>query len=362
MTPLEQYAFGDDQGFKYPGEKGTGKESYLVRSRELPEQTTILGLLRYLVLQDQKMLKTDFQYTEEERARMKQYIGAESFSFSSNELQNFGYIHEISPVFLVNDKEEILIRNPFHNKAKSGYSPIQMEEGTTDTSAGNIALPKIGEYSAKDGYASGYYNLATGEIENNLFQTNLVSGNRKNAPTDSDEDGYFKRELKLLKKGYSFAVFADVEKLPENAIGYMGKKKCAFSIEMKKVDDIDHLWFPVKSPSFLQETKKVDDIDLVGMVRELFKENDDTWYYALSDIVIDKNTSYDNFCIVEEKHQRNLETVYSETSHLKKLRKSEIRYNLIQSGSVFYKSCNLELNNKNCEQIGYNKIVQLGGK
>ena len=42
MTPLEQYAFGDDQGFKYPGEKGTGKESYLVRSRELPEQTTIL--------------------------------------------------------------------------------------------------------------------------------------------------------------------------------------------------------------------------------------------------------------------------------------------------------------------------------
>lgn len=339
MTPLEQYAFGDDQGFKYPGEKGTGKESYLVRSRELPEQTTILGLLRYLVLQDQGMLKTDFQYTKEEHAMMQQYIGAESFSFSSGKLQDFGYIHEVSPVFLVNDKEDILIRNPYHNKAKSGYSPIQMEEVTTDTSAGIITLPKTGEYSAKDGYASGYFNLATGEIENNLFQTKLISGNRKNNPTDSDEDGYFKRALKLLKKGYSFAIFADVEKLPKNAIGYMGKKKCTFSIE----------------------TKEVHDIDLAGMVRECFKKNDETWYYALSDIVIDENTSYDNFCIVEEKHQRNLETIYSETSHLKKLRKSEIRYNLIQSGSVFYKSCHLKLNNKNCEQIGYNKIVQLGG-
>lgn len=338
MTPLEQYAFGNDQGFEYPGEKKTGKESYLVRSREIPEQTTILGLLRYLVLQHQKLLKTDFHYTREEHDRMKQYIGGESFSFASEKEQDFGYIHEISPVFLINDKEEILIRNPYHNRAQSGYTPIQMEEVTTDTSVGEIVLPKLGEYSAKDGYASGYYNLTSGEIEDDLFQTQLVSGNRKNTPNDSD-DGYFKRELKLLKKGYSFAVFADVDKLPRDAVGYMGKKKCAFAIE----------------------TKEVYDINLVGMVKECFKKSEEIWYYALSDIVIDENVSYNNFCIVEEKYQRNLETVYCEDSYLKKLKKSEIRYNLIQSGSVFYKKCPIKLNNRNCEQIGYNKIVQLGG-
>ena len=340
MTPIGQYSFGNEQGFKYPGETETGKESYLVRSEEIPEQTTILGLLRYLVLQSQGFLKTDFHYTPEQQKKMEKYIGARSFSFQTKEIQDFGYIQKISPVFLVNEKEEILIRNPYHNKAsKKGYEPIQMEEEIIETSAGKIIMPKIGEYNAKNGYANGYYNLTTGDIEQDLFKTYLMSGNRKNDRKDSDKECYFKRELKTLKEGYSFAVFADVTELPANTIAYMGKKKSVF----------------------LVESKEVQNINLKEMVEACFKSSNDVWYYALSDLMIEQSVKYDTFCIVEQKYQRNLETVYKEQNHLQKLKKSEIRYNLIQRGSVFYQNCNLNLSNPNHTKIGYNKIAKLGG-
>ena len=49
MTPLEPFAFGTDQGFKYPDEKGTGKESYFVKSVtdiNLSEAAIIAGLFQ----------------------------------------------------------------------------------------------------------------------------------------------------------------------------------------------------------------------------------------------------------------------------------------------------------------------------
>lgn len=342
MTPLEAYAFGNDQGFLYPGEKGTGKESYFVRSRDIPEQTSVLGLLRYLVLQDRGLLKTSFRYDEAERQEMKKYIGEQSFSFGETAKQSFGSIQSISPLFLLNEQEEILIRNPYHNKAETGYIPMEMEAGV-ETSAGVIYLPRIGEYDAKNGYADGYYNLTTKEVIRNLFKSHIVSGNRKN---DSDGNmvtekagGFFKRELKSLAEGYSFAVFAEVDRLPTRTIGYMGKKKSAFLIE----------------------TKEVDDINLAGMVREHFCDNNEVWFYALSDIVVRNSIKYKDFCIVEEKYQRNLETRHDTENYLGKLKKSEIRYHLIQNGSVFYRNCSLDIVNDNCKQIGYNAIVQLGG-
>lgn len=341
MTPLEPYSFGTDQGFEYPGEKKTGKESYFVRSKEIPEQTTILGLLRYLVLQNQGLLKTDFTYTDDERRKMEECIGAESFSFEKDSVQDFGYIQSISPVFLVNKENQIYIRNPFHNKAKNNYKPMQMEEGF-ETSAGVISLPKKGEFDAKEWYASGYYNLTTGIIKENhdLFDKKIITGNRKNEKNGSDDDSYFKRELITLNREYSFAVFTEAKELPKKTIGYMGKKKSAF----------------------LVEAEEVDDINLIGMVESAFSGDSEVWYYALSDLVVDKALMYNEFCIVEEKTLRNLETVHKEDNHLRKLKKSEIRYHLIQSGSVFYKECSVKPQNENCKKIGYNHLVHLGGK
>ena len=51
FTPLEPYFFGNERGLKYPGNKSQYQNLYFVRSENTPSQTTILGTLRFLVLQ-----------------------------------------------------------------------------------------------------------------------------------------------------------------------------------------------------------------------------------------------------------------------------------------------------------------------
>ncbi len=346
ITPIEPYTFGTDQKFQYPNQKLTGKESYFVNSRTVPEQTTILGMLRLLILKQKGLFRSDFHYTEEQRKQMRECIGPCSFRFGERK-QDFGCIHSISPVFLMDKEGNYYVKNPFHNiEQKKGYKPMALSEKRVETSFGNIRLPKKEAYHAKEGHARGYYNLKTGDICNNLFSSMIVPGNRKNSKL-SDEDCFFKKELIVLKKGYCFAVFVDAEELFQAGMVSMGLGGCMFSLT--------------------SEPNREDDLE--KCVTEAFagnKENKEIWFYALSDLAVrglwQQMESLDgSFYIVEQKQMRNLETVYKEQIRLQKLRLSKNQMNMIQSGSVFFERCGLDLEDENCKQIGYNRIVRLGG-
>ena len=342
MTPLEPYAFGTDQTFAFHGVAATGKETYFVRSNMVPEQTTILGMLRYIILEMEGLLKTDFQYSPEERAKMTSCIGPESFRLSEKQKQDFGYIHEISPLFLMDEQNHIYIKNPFHNKDKNRFAPMEMMEGAVETSNGRIRLPKAGEYLAKEGHGNGYYDLTDGTVcKEELFRSDIVSGNRKNGKEENQEDSLFKREVISLKKGFSFAVYVDAERLPKSTIAYMGQKKSAFRVT----------------------AKVTEDQPIADQVRahQAFAEQKEPWFFALSDILLSDPVQYDSFCIVEEKQIRNLETVYSAGKHVQRLKRSDRQYNLIQSGSVFHAHCPFEQAPENWCQIGYNQVIRLGG-
>lgn len=340
MTPLEPYAFGTEQNAEYIGAEGTGKGTYFVRSKAEPEQTTILGMLRYMILEDQGLLKADFSYTPEERAKMKQCIGADSFSFSSLQKQDFGLIHEVSPLFLIDEGGHYYVKNPFHNKGEKGYTPLALSGECIETSDGMICLPVKGEYDAKKGHASGYYNLADGTVHKDLFASVIVTGNRKNGRDDQGEDSFFKRELQCLKEGFAFAVYVEADRLPARTVAYMGQKRSAF----------------------LVTTEVVLANDLAERVTAAFAGQADSWEYALSDLVVSGDMHYDSFAIVEGKRLQNLETVYDEKRHARRLRRCRKQYHLIRSGSVFHEHCPLDLTNENYRQIGYNQIVRLGGK
>lgn len=347
ITPIEPYAFGTDQKFQYPDQKATGKESYFIRSETVPEQTTILGMLRFMILKQKGILRSDFQYKEEQRIQMAKCIGPCSFRFGQ-EKQDFGCIHSISPVFLVDREGSYYVKNPFHNmKQEKGYKPMELSDKTVETSFGRLRLPKEEEYHAKEGHANGYYNLDNGYIHKNLFTSVVVPGNRKNNKVSND-DSFFKRELIILKKGYCFAVYVDADELFQTDIVSMGLGGCKFWVT--------------------SEADREDDLE--KRTRKAFAgnrgEDNGVWLYALSDLVVqNKQQRYQNiyktFCIVEQKQMRNLETKYSEHIRHRKLRMSERQINMIQSGSVFFERCDLNIDNENCKQIGYNRIVRLGG-
>ena len=346
IKPLDLFSFSTDQKNEYPEDPFlTGKETYFLRSRKMPPQTTILGMLRYILLDSKGQLRPDFSYSQQERIAMEKLIGKASFSFlMDTDVQTFGSIHSISPVFLINEKGEYLVANPLNNKAKShAYDPIIMATANTMTSFGEICLPEHGQYDSKDTSASGYYNLTTGAIEQDIFSSHYLVESRKNYPAgkipdDEEKDGgLFKREMITMKKGYSFAVFLDADEFPERSFGKMGKKKTPYLVTSRKQEN-----------------------DLETKVQAAFGDGP-VWYYALSDLKPSEPVRPDTFFIVDKDYIRNIEMAFGGKTHNKKFRKSEQRFNIYKSGSVFYHKRPACFTNDNYKRIGMNYLVEIGG-
>ncbi len=354
FKPLEPYTFGTDQSFSYQGTGKTGRESYLATSRRLPEQTTLLGTLRYLALVNKGLLRTDYDYSEDELGQMARVIGPESFRFGKQG-QSFGEINALSPLFLYGETDQsVLVPNPFHNTAKDGgCRPMLLGEPIL-TSAGPIPLPADGQYDAKKGHADGFIDLRTGEIRRDLFRSVFITGNRKSEGAARKEGGFYRREVILLQKGFRFAVLADTapDTLPEKAIAYMGLKRAAFQAEVSRI-------LPETFPKSPRENTPS------GLLREAAESGlggGEGWYYALSDLCMSETWTPAFFCIVEKKSMRNMETVYRKKNEADRRRRSSVQINLAAAGSVFYREEPQTVQNSDLEKIGYNIICRLGGK
>lgn len=370
MFPLEPYTFGTEQGSKFKGVAETGKESYIVASGAIPEQTTILGTLRYLVLQEKGFLKPDFCYEKAEKEQVEEAIGKNSFSFQEKEPQSFGVIKQLSPLFLTEHgkagkEPEIYIKNPFNNKGREGrYEPMKLTEETFATSYGPIRLPRVmdgdkisPEYDAKEGYGSGYLCLSGDRkaAPKDLFSWQLLTGNR--IEREAGREGFFKREAVILKNGFAFSVFLEMEEdlfSEENdasmeRIAFMGYRQSAFRFRFTKME-------------------KKQELD--QMVKRFFREGagggkeTGCWQYALSDLYLAEPLHYNKgFAIVAEKSLRTLHTDIGKSRYIDKRKKSVHQFHLIESGSVFYgEELKGKLENENAKTIGYNVVVSIGGK
>lgn len=346
IKPLENYAFGTDVKLPYPDpNEDNRKSSYITKSNLIPEQTTILGMLRYQLLDYNHLLHSNFIYTKEEKESMDQLIGKDSFQFSKSN-QKFGKIISISPVFLIKDcdsKTDIYVRNPLHNAVDEGdhHSFIRMDE-RMNTSFGSITLPKIDSKTFDS--RNKYINISDVDDnvlvnEDDLFTRSYQIGINKNNKDENDDKGFFKQEVVRLNDKFCFGVYLELDddgiELEKKSVCHMGQKQSMFSIE------------------FIE-----DENNLLEKIVKKFKNEQQCWYYALSDIVITEEMNYSEFCMINKKSIRNLETVIDNKQLRTKRTKKQ--YNLIQSGSVFYlKNPFDSKKNENC--IGYNQLVRIGG-
>lgn len=92
LKPLTPFFFGGENTF------GEGKINYFARSNYLPQQTTLLGMLRHELLIQNDLIGTDPLQND-----WKTLIGEKSFQKQNgNFVKDFGAIKNISPVFLSN--------------------------------------------------------------------------------------------------------------------------------------------------------------------------------------------------------------------------------------------------------------------
>lgn len=367
FKPLELYTFGTEMGAAIAGIPNKGKQSYIMTTNLLPDQTTILGTLRYLALRDNRLLDTGFNYSGRQN-ELKACIGPESFRFGAEKELDFGKIRAVSPLFLWNEKEEgIYIRNPFCNVTEAGYRPMKMV-APMQTSNGSISTPECSTdgYIAKEGFSHGFIGLNSPHTvvrDDDLFTRHVLPGNQITG--DDDDNSFYKREAVSLHQDYAFAVYVQAANGTygnDSATGEaswvttanMGRKNAPFRVEFTELD-------PAIFSAREEELPPVSAY-LKAMTESVFKDEPECWYYALSDLYSATGDKAKEFAILEKKNIRNLETrACEETGYINKRKKNE-RIHLIAAGSVFYAEAPVFGKNVNCQKIGYNIIAKLGGK
>ncbi|MDO4722883.1 type III-B CRISPR module-associated protein Cmr3 [Porphyromonas circumdentaria] len=98
LTPLDKFFFGQKKTF------GDDNADYFVYSSHFPQQTALLGLLRYQLLQiaGEDVFKDN---KIQDKNKAGELIGEQSFSPFAGKKLEFGVIQSLSPVFIIDKKK-----------------------------------------------------------------------------------------------------------------------------------------------------------------------------------------------------------------------------------------------------------------
>jgi len=312
LKPLEPFLFGGNQTFGTLGDKEAG--SYLVTSRQFPQQTALLGMLRKELMTQAGLLtrKRRGEWVDKHKnVDAINLVGYEKFSMNEKALQDFGVIERLSPVFLMKNGKRYIKKVdiesfPYENGILKGYNPKD------DIYDNFVSLD--GEKSLKS---------------EDIFRAIEQTGNKKGG----EDNSLFKKTSYILNDGFSFAFYIELDTTLNSAMISLGADRSAFMMEVKEDDaSLDY-----KEPK--------------------------GYLTLLSDALITVNIKENcDFAITSELSHRNLK---SKKSALKKSKfeKSETVY-LYEKGSVLMNPSEAllaDLNQENLQQIGYN-IYSIGKK
>lgn len=275
LTPLDKFFFGQKKTF------GDDNANYFVYSSHFPQQTTLLGLLRYQLLQiaGEEVFK-DNKIQDEHKAG--ELIGKQSFSpFVKDKLQ-FGIIQSLSPVFIIDKKKKdegkeeyfLPVGKRFQKKKeKAPYSLLHLS-----CEAG--CPPIFDEYKPKKGLASCWLssNGTTLLNEEDFFTKDERIGIRKDYEGATKDDAFFcqryyrfnnfkkvveDEEAKVCKQppvrehDFCFATVLETEgeiehKKLNGKIVYLGGERQPFLMEVSKEEKASDL--TIGSSTFTAET------------------------------------------------------------------------------------------------------------
>lgn len=326
LYPVDTFFFGNERTF------GDDNSNYFVRSNMFPQQTSVLGMLRFELLKQTKdVLEQDEKGIRIKNAGTATTIIGES-SFSTNNTKGYGCIKSISPVLIANnndyyylstkeisdkDKKPVLFNFDSINKVKVSF-------GTKTTKE----IPLLENYEAKHGFYE-HFRMINGskthpvyydkDKNEGVYVDNERVGILKKTKNVEDEDkGFFRQVSYSFNKGFCFAFFAEIDDFPilKNSIVMLGGETSTFRMVVE----------PQKEELYNQ----------------LFPENNDTVgkfkLILLNDAKVEKSVyNHCEFALTETIDFRFIETtVSSGNNYANKPKKSNAKFNLLKRGSVFY--------------------------
>ena len=364
LKPIEPYFLGGERNFVF-GERAKDKMDYYITSEDSPQQSTVLGLVRYLMLSKGKLLSDAYYGSDQGRRKMandknerirgqqEELIGAQGFCYEEPKPhQDYGKLYSLSPLFLVNAENHRMIRTPLnHVKGEATYRPFAMQEGYATENGKESILPV--DFKTKDGLTDSFVDM---DDENHKIidrDTIFKCEEHTRIGRGEEEDGYFKMVYKHLSKDYAFGFYCQAEAgtLPKADIVYMGQGKSPFRFTAVETDGgrFEELRIKIRS---LPGCDKADV------------------YYAASDVFMDiseEDSAKYAYTIIEKKLFRTLNRSSGTNCYRSSRKKSEL-FQLVRAGSVFYLKQDAGdelaeyLAQPGLQQVGFNYVEKLGGK
>lgn len=215
LTPIGNYFFGSENTFSSTDKAtiDTSITNYLVRSRMYPQQTTLLGLMRYVLLIKEGKLNKP---VEEKNA----LIGSKSFQGADvGSPEKWGIINSISPLFLKNGDHNYKIAGQDYQfyKDKNDQENLvvlnSLNEPNNTFSFNENAHRAFTNYDPKH-YAELLWKADTEEEclrPDDIFVESFQVGIKKSFTVKSDNDAFYKQFFFRLTAGFSFAFYLNID-------------------------------------------------------------------------------------------------------------------------------------------------------
>jgi CRISPR-associated protein Cmr3 len=259
IKPIEHFFFGVEK----VGNLGNRKPYYL-ETTEFPQQTSILGLLRYVILLKEDLLGKDFSLSEK---NVDEYIGPASFP--SND---YGKIKSLSPIFITDENNTAYFARPLDWQYRFEKKDVgcKVSYGTQTSTLG--FMPSLEDYKAKERIepylisSKGdsiplWYNKETGK---GVLRKNAKAGNQKkperfldNSATDYEKseaknEAYYKQEFLYMERPYAYTCVAEIDMVGMEEFKTVlpfGGERSSFAISFELLTDaasVDQYYFSLQ--------------------------------------------------------------------------------------------------------------------
>lgn len=363
LTPMGSYFFGGERSFTVGEDDKNELASYIVESNLFPQQTSLLGMLRFWLLRNSDAFDViENKITDEEKAI--ELIGSKSFCIEGNNIQqksSFGQIKSIGYCFLQKKEKENgyinILPSPLDYKLNIDFSkPLTAYYNGVEKKIPTITY-KNNEgnkpYTAKDGLTRRYISESGVFEEKDIFIKDRRIGINRDIKTGrTDDNSLYKQVFYSLADGFRFAFVAEFsadfqlkDKYKQKQIVELGGDSSKFILEI--VESFEESRYD----NHLLEAP-AGSYKKAALLSDSYIDNE----------VIAKSTM---FSISEHIPFRFLTFDTSENTKYSRMAedgKKSNRYSLFKRGSVFYFENKAQLENFEegikkglFRQIGYNE-------
>lgn len=355
LTPAGRFFFGGDNTFEV---ERNGKvlnsefSSYIVNSNLFPQQTSLLGMLRYQILSKSNAFDAN-QKTIINKVDAEEYIGKSSFSVGNE--NSFGFIKSIGPCILQrkktnseNDWENIFIAPKdytyevnFENSFSGVFNKMDLCVPTVLEKKNEEMVP----YDPKD--APSLLLLSQNGIlipSEDVFVEDSRIGIYKDYTGVAKDSAFFKQIAykfndKQSEYEYRFAFSAEIENdisTNKGEIVSVGGDNSKFIINKEVFLEFDFSKFRKNNISYKR----------VVLTSNSFVNNNISFDFSIADTI--------PFRFLETTIHTNDYNIISQAAKRSK------KYELYQSGSVFYFKDDVNLEAFTKELDSHNDFIQIG--